>query len=230
MQDDYRRIAEQTWDAIAESFDLTRHHAWRQCLDFISTLKNTDTVADVGCGNGRHLIPCAEQCRSAIGVDISKKLLSIVQQSADKKNIENISLIHADIVQLPIHENSLDAVLCIASLHNIQGKAHRLQTVQEIYRVLTPGGTALISVWSRWQERYRRFFTWQYLFHKGEFGDINIYWRQHNLNIPRFYHLYSKQEFLQELRQAGFSIEDTQSVKIHSKRIPDNFFAIVRKR
>jgi len=86
MQVDYRRRAEETWDAIAESFDSTRRLPWRQCLDYIATLKNTDTVADIGCGNGRHLTYCAEQCRSAIGVDISKKLLTIVQHTVDKKN------------------------------------------------------------------------------------------------------------------------------------------------
>jgi len=134
------------------------------------------------------------------------------------------------MVHLPLQQNSLDAALCIASLHNIQGKEPRLHSLQEIHRVLIPSGTALISVWSRGQEKYRRFFLRQYFFHPGEFGDIDIYWRQHNLNIPRFYHLYSKREFIQELQHVGFSIENVQSVKIHSKRFPDNYFAVVRKR
>jgi tRNA G46 methylase TrmB len=70
MQPEYRVSAEKTWDAIAESFNLTRQKPWKFCLNFISSLKNSDFVADIGCGNGRHLLPCAYNCSHAIGVDI----------------------------------------------------------------------------------------------------------------------------------------------------------------
>jgi len=70
----------------------------------------------------------------------------------------------------------------------------------------------------------------QFIVRSQEFGDINLFWRQHNLNVPRFYHLYSKGEFLRELRGARFYIQSLQSVKIHSKRFADNYFAVVEKR
>jgi tRNA (uracil-5-)-methyltransferase TRM9 len=230
MQSDNQRTTEETWDAIAESFDTTRRLPWKQCLDYIHTLKNTDIVADIGCGNGRHLLPCADHCQYVIGLDISRKLLNIVQKAVEKKNIQNVSLIHADAVTLPLRNESLNAVLFIASLHNIQGKENRRSALREILRVLKPGGTALISVWSRQQDRYRRFFAHQRFFRRQELGDIDIYWRQHNMSIPRFYHLYGMGEFVQDLRQTGFQIENFQCVKIHSKRFPDNYFAVIRKR
>jgi alkylated DNA repair protein alkB family protein 8 len=230
MQPEYRASAEETWDAIAESFDTTRQKPWKFCVDFIRSLKNTDVVADVGCGNGRHLLPCAGNCSHALGVDISQNLLRIVQKKLHKKNIGNISLIHADVVQLPLADNSFDTVLFIASLHNIQGNEHRRRALQEVARVLKPNGVALISVWSRWQDMYWRYFMKQFIVRSREFGDIDVFWRQHNLNIPRFYHLYSKGEFLRELRSARFYIQSLQSVKIHSKHLPDNYFAVVEKR
>jgi len=229
MQTNARYHAQETWDAIAESFDTTRRTPWKQCIDFIDTLKKTDIVVDCGCGNGRHLLPSAARCFEAIGVDISRKLLCIVQRKVKEKNIKNISLSHADLVHLPFRENSVDAVLCIASLHNIKGRDNRQAAVREIYRILKPNGTAFVSVWSRWQDRYRAYFLRQFFVRSGEFGDIDIYWRQHNLNIPRFYHLYSKKEFIQELCDAGFTIEQVQDARIHSKRFPDNYFATVRK-
>jgi len=230
MQPEYRASAEKTWDAIAESFDTTRQKSWKFCLDFIRSLKYTDVVVDVGCGNGRHLLPCTENCCHAVGVDISRNLLRIVQKKLHNKNIVNISLIHADVVQMPFADNSFDAVLFIASLHNIQGEEHRRRAVQEVARVLKPNGVALISVWSRWQDMYWRHFMKQFIVRSREFGDIDVFWRQHNLNVPRFYHLYSKGEFLRELRDAHFYIQSLQSVKIHSKRFADNYFAVVEKR
>jgi ubiquinone/menaquinone biosynthesis C-methylase UbiE len=154
----------------------------------------------------------------------------IVQKKLSEKKIINASLIHADAVQMPLENNSLDAVLCIASLHNIKGKEHRHQALLEVARVLKPNSTALISVWSRWQDRYWWYFLKQYLVHGREFGDIDIYWRQHRLNVPRFYHLYSKREFIHDLQDAGFMIKELECVKIHSKRSADNYFAVVQKR
>lgn len=230
MQPEYRSIAQETWDAIAESFDITRRKPWAYCLQFIGSLKQTDIVADLGCGNGRHLLPCATHCSSVIGVDLSSQLLRITQKKLRSKRIDTASLVHADIVQLPFRENSVDAVVCIASLHNIQGRKNRSAALREVLRVLKPQGSALISVWSRWQEKYYKYFLKQFVLRTREFGDIDVYWRQQNLNVPRFYHLYGKNEFKKELQQAGFQIEQIESIKIHSKRFPDNYFAVVRKR
>jgi alkylated DNA repair protein alkB family protein 8 len=230
MQPEYRTSVEETWDTIAESFDTTRKKPWKICIDFICSLKNSDVVADIGCGNGRHLLPCAENCSHVVGIDISQNFLRIVQNKLPHKSIHNVLLIHADVVQLPLADNSFDAALLIASLHNIKGKEHRRRALQEVARMLKPNGVALISVWSRWQDMYLQYFMKQFIVRSREFGDIDVFWRQHNLNVPRFYHLYSKGEFLRELHSARFYIQSLQSVKIHSKRFPDNYFAVVEKR
>lgn len=230
MPSEFRSFSQKTWDSIAESFDTTRQKPWKYCLDFVDSLNKRDMVADIGCGNGRHLFPCAKKCSRVLGVDLSMKLLKIVQKKLHGKSLTNVSLIHADVVQLPFAQDSLDAVLFIASLHNIQGKNHRRVALKEILRVLKPQGVGLISVWSRWQDTYYKYFLKQFFVRTREFGDIDVYWRQHNLNIPRFYHLYSKNEFHRELRHVGFEIQRIKAVKIRSKRFPDNYFAYVQKR
>ena len=130
---------------------------------------------------------------------------------------------------MPFKENIVDAVLFIASLHNIKGRERRIHCLKELRRILKKDGIALVSVWSRWQDKYRKQFSKKLLIPKGkkEFGDIDIYWRQHSLNIPRFYHLYSKREFISDLKKADLEIFEIQNVKIHSEKHPDNYFAIV---
>lgn len=64
---------------------------------------------------------------------------------------------------------------------------------------------------------------------KKSLGNINLRWKQHGLNIPRFHHLYSKREFVNDLEKAGLEIVEIRGVKLHSKKYPDNFFAVVKK-
>lgn len=231
MWSDHITTTEETWDAIAHSFDITRRKPWEQCIDFINKLPKTAVVADIGCGNGRHLIPCAKHCHKAIGIDISRNLLSIVEKKLKDLNITNTSLHHANVIQLPLNDKSVDAVLYIASLHNVEGRDNRVQSLREVNRILKKDGKALISVWSRWQDKYRKQFfrKWFATLGRNEFGNIDIYWRQTGLDIPRFYHLYSKKEFLRDINEAEFKIIEVQDVKMHSKKYPDNYFALVKK-
>jgi len=232
MSNDYIRNSEITWNAIAKSFDVTRRKPWKQCIDFINTLPTNAVVIDIGCGNGRHLIPCASRCKKTIGVDISRELLGIVQKKLVENNLNNTSLLHSNIVYLPLKDDTVDAVLYIASLHNIKGRDKRIQSLKEIKRILKNDGKALVSVWSRWQDKFRKQFLKKWFTQTGdtEFGDIDIYWRQHGLNIPRFYHLYSKREFLNDIHEAGLGILEIQDVKMHSRRYPDNYFAVVKNK
>ena len=71
-----------TWNKIAYSFDKTRHTPWDFCLDFIESLSENFTVADIACGNGRHLIPLAKKCNKTYALDISDVLLDISKKKA----------------------------------------------------------------------------------------------------------------------------------------------------
>ena len=227
MSDNYKNPKE-TWNIIAKSFDSTRRKPWQQCTDFINSLPIESIVADIACGNGRHLIPCAKHCRRAIGVDFSKNLLNIVQKKLDKNNITNVILHNSDAIDLPLETSSVDAVMFIAALHNIKGREKRIKSLKEIKRVLKNDGKALISVWSREQDKFRDLFKEKKIKDdECEYGDIQIYWKQNGLGIPRFYHLYSKEEFVEDLEQSGFKIINIKGVKLCSKVYDDNYFAIV---
>jgi len=231
MTGTYDKKSEETWDSIAKSFDSTRDKPWTQCIDFINKLPKSNVIADIGCGNGRHLIPAAKHCKMAIGLDISRELLNIVKSKINNQKLENVCLLHSDVTNIPLKDECVDSILFIAALHNISKRERRIQSLKEIKRILKQDGTALISVWSRWQDKYRKQFfkKWFTQTGKTEFGDIDIYWRQHGLDIPRFYHLYSKREFLKDIRDSGLKILEIQDLNMYSKKHPDNYFALVKK-
>lgn len=222
---------EENWDLIAESFDSTRLKPWPQCIDFIEKLPKTDLIADLGCGNGRHLLPAAKHCKMAIGLDISVALLKIVKRKVDAQKLENVHLIHSNVLNIPIKDDCIDSILFIATLHNIPKRDNRIQALNEVRRILKKDGRALISVWSRWQDKYRTKFIKNFFKERTnkEFGDIDIYWRQNGLDVPRFYHLYSKKEFQEDIKKSSLKILEFNEICMHSENHPDNFFSVVKK-
>jgi len=231
MSIEYRKQAEETWDLIAQSFDKTRQKPWDQCISFIKNLSEENTVVDICCGNGRHILPCSKKCKKVIGIDISSELLSIVKKKLKHNSIKNTDLIHSDVVHIPLRDDSFESVLFIAALHNIKCRENRIKSLLEVKRILKKDGQALISVWSRSQDKYHDIFMKEFPNRKNtdDYGDIDIYWRQNGLNIPRFYHLYSQDEFEKDLLESDLKIIKFEEVFLNSKKHPDNYFAIVQK-
>lgn len=227
MNDKYLKESQETWDIIAKSFDKTRQKPWKECIEFIDSLEPSTVLFDACCGNGRHILAFHHKFKKIIGLDLSSNLLKIIEKKLDEKQIENVELIHANIEKIPLEDSSVDNVIFIAALHNIKRRKNRIESLKEIKRVLKTDGKALISVWSREQEKFRDLFKEKNIPTDGEFGDINVYWKQDGLNVPRFYHLYSKEEFIEDLEQSGFKVLCIKGAKLCSKEYDDNYFAIV---
>ncbi|TLZ69178.1 MAG: class I SAM-dependent methyltransferase [Methanobacteriota archaeon] len=66
-----------TYDRIAESYAAARVKPWDSVLDFIADLPAGGLVLDVGCGHGRHARSLALTGHRVVGVDLSRRLLSI---------------------------------------------------------------------------------------------------------------------------------------------------------
>ena len=220
----------EVWERIAKSFDKTRRKPWSKCIEFIDSMEKKGLFLDIGCGNGRHLIPAARKNELVIGIDFSMNMLRVCRNNLENSEIRNYALLQADARYLPFKDDCFDYVIFIASLHNIRGRDNRIMALREMRRVLKEDGKGLISVWSRWQDRFffhflKEFFLRNY----EEFGDIEIMWKRDDINLPRFYHLYSRREFMEDIKRASFVIERVESVKISSRVLKDNFFAVVSK-
>jgi len=207
------------WEKIAKSFDSTRHRAWKECIDFIDSVDGVGI--DIGCGNGRHLI-LMEKNGLSFGVDISLNMLKIA-----KEKVSHAVLVQSNALALPFREKQFDYALFIASLHNIRGRENRIKALKELMRVLKPDGKAIISVWSKWQDKWRTYFLKKAFFQWKELGDIYIPWKK-DVYAERFYHLYSMHELRKDVKRAGFKIIKAWSVKKISKKYPDNHFVIVQ--
>jgi SAM-dependent methyltransferase len=101
----------------------------------------TQTVADVGCGNGfdlRQIVPQG-RCRHAIGIDLSAGML---RSLAEFRQSGSLSLVQADAQRLPLPDESVDVALAMHMLYHVPDI---LAAIAELRRITRQGGTVLAS-------------------------------------------------------------------------------------
>ncbi len=186
-----------TYTAIAEHFDVTRHRPWPETQIFAAMIEK-GRVLDLGCGNGRNAIYLAKKGFEVIGLDNVEKLLEIAEKNAEREGVaKQVKFVESSLPKIPLDDEAVDAVLYIAALHHLPTSAERRTSIEEVYRVLKRGGQALISVWASEQDKFKSDFS-KHAVPGMEKGDVSLPWkRQVDAKIfYRYYHFFNKEEFL----------------------------------
>lgn len=102
-----------------------------------------EKVLDVGCGIGWLCHQFAVGGAVVTGVDITFKGVSLTQQRLALYNLEG-NCVQASAEALPFASQTYDFVTCAGVLHHTPDTE---RGIQEIYRVLRPGGRAMISLY-----------------------------------------------------------------------------------
>jgi SAM-dependent methyltransferase len=146
-------------------------------------LRGNECVLDAGCGRGLLLVGAAKRLPHgrAVGIDLwssrdqGKNSKEATLANAQIEGVADRVEVHdGDMQALPFSSASFDAVVASLSIHNIGSQQGKKQAIQEIVRVLKPGGrVALMDI-----------------FHIHE---IAVYLRQsgmRNVQVsrPRFWH------------------------------------------
>jgi ubiquinone/menaquinone biosynthesis C-methylase UbiE len=107
-------------------------------------LKDGQKVVDIGTGPGWLPIKIAARFPlvTAIGIDLSEKMIAIANRNKEKNESENDpQFLVADAGQLPFEANSIDQIVSTGVMHHWK---EPVRIFKEIYRVLKPGGEAWI--------------------------------------------------------------------------------------
>lgn len=124
-------------------------HSWR----------GDEQVLDVGCGRGLLLVGAAKHLNAgghATGIDLWSNVdMGGNSETATQKNIDlegvasRCNLVTGNAQEMPFADASFDVILSNLCLHNIHDTPTRIKALNEIVRVLKPGGIALISDFKR---------------------------------------------------------------------------------
>ena len=182
------------FNQIAPGWYNFRHWSiFRSELEALVQRWRQGKLLNLGCAHGPDFLPF-RQGFELYGVDFSPEMLRFARRYAQKFNfIVKLSL--ADVGRLPFSDQTFDWAIAIATYHHMKGHREQQIALNELRRVLKPGGEAFITVWNRWQRRF-----W---FRPKE---LTVPWRTGGKALERYYYLFSYFELERLARQAGFEI------------------------
>jgi SAM-dependent methyltransferase len=110
-------------------------------------LQPDDEVLDVGCGSGAFLAQHAGRVRRVAGIDLSDIQIDLARRHlADRITAGAAEIVHGDASVLPWPDDSFTAVTCMAAFEVFPDPA---QVLAEVFRVLRPGGRAVMTIGER---------------------------------------------------------------------------------
>lgn len=111
-------------------------------------------VLEAGLGYGTLGLKIAQSCSEYIGLDIAQKPVDMMNHRLHLYGL-NGKAIQGSILDCPLKNESVDAVVSIGCFHHTGSVA---RAVQETYRILRPGGEAFIMVYNKFS--YRQWSRW----------------------------------------------------------------------
>jgi ubiquinone/menaquinone biosynthesis C-methylase UbiE len=188
-----------TYDRIAEHFAATREYPWPEVESFVDGADRVALAMDVGCGNARHAEVLATTADRVLALDASRGLLRTARERATERDFD-ADLLQGDAARLPVRDGVVDLAVYVATLHHLRPRATRVDSLDELARVLAPGGRALVGVWSTTHDRFDATTGF----------DTAVDWTlPGGETVPRYYHIYDPDEFAADLATSSLAVHET---------------------
>ncbi len=157
-----KRLVQMHYDSIAKKYDhgdVTYLHVRAEFFKDIK-LRGEEVVLDLGCGTGKLLSDIINLSNLAIGIDLSRRMLSVAKGRLRKH--QNFDVILCDGEVLPFRDSVFDLILCIETIEHIQSP---LIMLHEVARSLKLGGLLYLTTPNR---------LWNPVHHLAEIMKIKV--------------------------------------------------------
>jgi len=140
---------QQYYDRFSETYDNDRHRGYHRLideleLDLVRRYGAGKDVFEAGCGTGLLLREAAEFARTAVGLDLSRGMLTPARG-------RGLRVVQGSITHVPLPSASFDLVYCMKVLAHIPPIE---RAVAELARLVRPGGHLLLEFYNPFSLRY----------------------------------------------------------------------------
>lgn len=111
---------------------------------------NNLKVLEIGIGHGTDLLQFAAAGARCYGIDITDKHLELTNRNFELRNLK-VELVKGSAASMPFEDNEFDCVYSFGVLHHIPDVEN---VMQEIHRVLKPGGKVMIALYNKWSAAF----------------------------------------------------------------------------
>ena len=147
-----RRVQRYGWDKASgyyETYWQKQLYPAQQKLLQLADIQAGDKIIDIACGTGLVSFPAAELTGEkglVLANDISDKMVETGTVILKERKLSNLSFQRMDAEELEVEDGSFDIALCALGLMYFPDP---LKAIKEMYRVLKPGGHAVVAVWGQ---------------------------------------------------------------------------------
>lgn len=200
------------FDNISHRYDFLNHFlslgidkGWRKkAVKLLEPLKPRN-ILDVATGTGDFALQSLQlNPEKIIGVDISEGMLDVGRKKIRERKLDHrVELRSGDSENLPFEENKFDAVTVGFGVRNFENLERGLQ---EIFRVLKPGGMAVILEFSRPRTfPFRQVYSFYFKFILPKIGRIVSSDKAAYTYLPESVEAFPDgDDFINILQQVGF--------------------------
>lgn len=103
-------------------------------------------VVDLCCGTGLHLLHYASKVERGVGVDFVPEYISRAKSKADSEAIGNLEFVVGDVRTIPVEAGAASLLYSLSALYILPNLE---KNVEEISRVLAPGGRCVLDLGNR---------------------------------------------------------------------------------
>lgn len=133
-----------TWNAEDYARHASGQYTWAQELIKKLPLCGTESILDIGCGDGNVTLALAEHAPqgSVIGIDASEAMIALANQRLTQSTAQNVAFHGMNATTLTF-QSQFDVVFSNAALHWVKDHCAVLEGVKKI---LKPGGRLLFQM------------------------------------------------------------------------------------
>ena len=137
------------WDSLSRTLLPVPEYLDR----LLARVPNVSTLLEIGVGTGALLPDLANRAARVIGVDHSPAMLDEARRRLAAGSGNDIELRLGEMTHLPLADGGAGCVVANMVLHHA---ADPLAVLQEIFRVLQPGGTVILADLARHEREWAR--------------------------------------------------------------------------